>query len=298
MLFSGLVSASLAFHEVLEGYVATLLLCALPAFFFGFQEDLTKRVSARARLFGTLFSGALVWLFLDIQLPLAILPIDHFFVFSPIFSLVITALFIGTTAQGFNLIDGFNGLSGFSAIAVFTALFVLSGVLGDPLIGGLSVISIAVVSAFLVFNWPVGRLFLGDGGAYLLGFLASVVGIALFARHPQELSPATVVLICWLPILEVIFSTARRSMVSGRSPAMADRLHLHHLIYRKLVVKKLRQKNLSAQALVALFYTPFWCISTVVALTWYDSSVFALAGCLFISGAYFGIYCLLARPRG
>src|SRR4029077_20088982 len=83
---------------------------------------------------------------------------------------------------------------------------------------------------FLFWNYPKGKIFLGDGGAYLLGFWLGELSVLLVMRH-SEGSPWFPMLLLVYPIFETIFSMYRRKVVHGMSPGTPDNLHMHQVIY-------------------------------------------------------------------
>src|SRR6266571_5197456 len=86
---------------------------------------------------------------------------------------------------------------------------------------------------FLAWNYPKGKIFLGDGGAYLLGFWLAELSVLLVARHP-EVSPWFPMLLLVYPIFETLFSMYRRKVLQGVPPGQPDGLHLHQAIYAHL----------------------------------------------------------------
>jgi UDP-N-acetylmuramyl pentapeptide phosphotransferase/UDP-N-acetylglucosamine-1-phosphate transferase len=97
---------------------------------------------------------------------------------------------------------------------------------GVAMIGGLL--------GFLIWNYPRGLIFLGDGGAYLIGFWIAELSVLLTARHP-EVSKWFPLLLCCYPIFETLFTIYRRLILKRTHPGMPDALHLHQLIYRRVV---------------------------------------------------------------
>jgi len=89
------------------------------------------------------------------------------------------------------------------------------------------------MAGFMLVNWPLGKLFLGDGGAYFIGFALAWIAVLLMARNP-EISAWAPLLACGYPILEVVFSILRRRK-RGMSPGDPDRLHLHSLVKKRVV---------------------------------------------------------------
>ncbi|MEO6625180.1 MAG: glycosyl transferase, partial [Burkholderiaceae bacterium] len=87
---------------------------------------------------------------------------------------------------------------------------------------------------FGVVNWPLGKVFMGDGGAYLLGFLVAWVAILLPMRHGDINGWATL-MACAYPVIEALYSIARRHKVPGRHFGQPDKRHLHHFLHRRVV---------------------------------------------------------------
>jgi UDP-N-acetylmuramyl pentapeptide phosphotransferase/UDP-N-acetylglucosamine-1-phosphate transferase len=253
-------------------YLATTLcLCAIPVFLGGLAEDLTRRVGPSARLLLAIISAlALYWfagvgvLHTDVFLVdwLLNLPIGV-----PLISLLLTTLVVAGFTNGTNIIDGFHGLAGGSVLIMIAGLFGLSCLTEDWAIAHLCAVLGAVTLGFLVLNWPMGRIFLGDAGAYLLGFCVVETGLWLILRNP-EISPMAPVLIGTFPLVETLFSMYRRKFVRSHPINHPDALHLHTLIYRRMIARPNRRgligRTDSANALVAIY---FWIPGIVLSLT-------------------------------
>jgi UDP-N-acetylmuramyl pentapeptide phosphotransferase/UDP-N-acetylglucosamine-1-phosphate transferase len=87
---------------------------------------------------------------------------------------------------------------------------------------------------FLVWNFPRGLIFLGDGGAYLVGFWVAELSVLLTTRNP-EVSKWFPLLLCIYPIFETLFSIYRRLIVKKSNPSKPDASHLHQLVYKRVV---------------------------------------------------------------
>ncbi len=215
--------------------LVSLLVAALPALASGLGEDLTGKVSVRTRLLATMASGALAWWLADAALRRIDLPwVDVALAWAPV-SLLFTAFAVGGVANAINIIDGFHGLAAGVLIIALSALGLLAAGAGDAQVAALCVVVAASVLGFGLVNFPSGRLFLGDGGAYLLGYLLAALAVLVAMRNPQ-VSPWAALMACAYPILEVLLSVARRT---GRRlhPGRPDRLHLHSLIQRRVIRK-------------------------------------------------------------
>ena len=216
-----------------QGLLGPLLLAGTPAFVFGIVEDLTKRVSVRARLLATMACGVLGWAITGLSITEAnLLGLDWLLEFTVV-SVAFTAFAAGGVANAINIIDGFNGLSAGTVTIILTSFGFMAAALGDPDLAYTSLIVAGAVLGFAPVNWPLGKIFLGDGGAYFVGFALAWLAVLLLARHP-EVSAWAPMLVCGYPILEVFFSIARRRR-RGSSPGDADRLHLHSLVNRRFV---------------------------------------------------------------
>ncbi|MFZ4482056.1 MAG: MraY family glycosyltransferase, partial [Rhodoferax sp.] len=162
-----------------------IVLAGTPAFAFGLLEDCTHRVSASARLFATLGSGVLGWFVTGLAISDINLPgIDALLAWTPL-AVLFTAFCVGGVANAFNIIDGLNGLAGGTALILLSAMGLLSLHLGDAQLAHVCLILAGATLGFLLVNWPFGKLFLGDGGAYFVGFAVAWVAVMLLYRHPE-----------------------------------------------------------------------------------------------------------------
>jgi UDP-GlcNAc:undecaprenyl-phosphate GlcNAc-1-phosphate transferase len=210
-----------------------LLLCAAPAFTGGLVEDVTKRVGVKERLLMTMLSGALAcWLLGAVVSRLGIPFIDPMLAWLPI-SIAFSCFAVGGITNSVNIIDGFHGLASGVAIIVAATMAYTAWRVGDTSILNITLALVGALVGFFVWNWPRGLIFLGDGGAYLVGALLAEVSILLVVRHP-EISPWYPVLLLSHPIAETIFSIGRRTVRQKTAVGGADNNHLHQLVFRRL----------------------------------------------------------------
>lgn len=228
----GLVLAWVLAPPAVRTLLGPMLLAGSPAFVFGLAEDITKQVSVKFRLLATMASGVLGWALTgqsitDVNIP----GLDWLLGFSLI-SVAFTAFAVGGVANAINIIDGFNGLASGTVIIILGSFALMASALGDVdlLLTSLIVLSTALGFGFL--NWPLGKLFLGDGGAYFLGFCVAWLAVLLLARHPV-VSAWAPLMACGFPFLEVVFSILRRWR-RRTSAGDADCMHLHSLVKRRL----------------------------------------------------------------
>jgi UDP-N-acetylmuramyl pentapeptide phosphotransferase/UDP-N-acetylglucosamine-1-phosphate transferase len=274
-----------------------MLLAGTPAFFFGLAEDLTMRVGIRMRLLATMASGVLACHLTGTSIDrVDMWGMDTLLAFPPI-SIAFTAFAVGGVANSINIIDGFNGLASGTIMLCLAAIGAIAFQVGDMALLQLCLIIIAVTAGFWVVNFPFGKIFLGDGGAYLLGFLLGWAAVLLPARNPQ-VSPWASLLACGYPILETVFSIWRKSRRDGYSPGQPDRVHLHMLMYSRIAKRYSQELTPSLRnALTSPFVWSYAIVPPLFAVTWPQSTVRLLLGLAASILLYIAIYLRLTRFR-
>ncbi len=214
------------------------------------------------------------------------------------FAIAFTAFAVGGVANSINIIDGYNGLAGGYSVIVLAALAWVAGQVGDPVVLSASLAMLGALLGFLVWNYPRGKIFMGDGGAYLVGFWLGELSVLLVVRNP-DVSPWFPIVLLAYPIVETLFSIYRRMFILGRSAGHADDMHLHQLIYRRLAritvaprnsIDKLRRNNIVVLYIcagAALFMIP-------ALLVWNSTSWLVVLGIAFWV-AYLWLYLRLTR---
>jgi UDP-N-acetylmuramyl pentapeptide phosphotransferase/UDP-N-acetylglucosamine-1-phosphate transferase len=267
-IFAGLVAAvAFLYHQVSDAaqLLGLLLLVSIPVFLGGLVEDLTHKVSPNMRLMLTMASAALAFAVLDVGVRRTDIFLVDWLLTVPFASFLITLLVVGGFTQSVNIVDGFHGLASGVVVLMLVGLYLMAWQLDDGVMMQLTVITMGATLGFFVVNWPSGRIFLGDAGAYLLGFWVVELGLILISRHPQ-LSPMAPVVLGIFPLVETLFSMYRRKFVRQHPINHPDSLHLHTLVYRRLVLHPLKdvtssQRN-AANASVAVY---FWLPSMALA---------------------------------
>lgn len=211
-----------------------VLLCGSVAFTAGIIEDFTKKVGVKERLLATAVSGLCGGFLLGAWLTRLDVPGLDYLIAIPVVSILVTCVAISGVANAYNIIDGYNGLAGVVSIIVLLGLAYVARQVSDTEIVMTSMAMVGAIAGFLVWNFPRGLIFLGDGGAYLIGFMIAELSILLVARNPT-VSPWFPLLLSFYPIFETIFSIYRKKVKRGISPGIPDGLHLHMLIYKRVV---------------------------------------------------------------
>jgi UDP-N-acetylmuramyl pentapeptide phosphotransferase/UDP-N-acetylglucosamine-1-phosphate transferase len=168
----------------------------------------------------------------------------------------------------------------------------------DRLIALLALTGVGATLGFFVWNFPAGLVFLGDGGAYFLGFYVAELAILLLHRNPA-VSPMFPLLLCIYPVFETLFSIYRRKWLRGAPVGMPDGAHLHSLIYRRFLrwaagdrsARELTRRN----SMTSPYLWMLCSLSVVPAVLWFDSTPIQ-AGVIFLFGAcYVLLYWRIVR---
>lgn len=213
--------------------VLGLVACSFPAFLGGFVEDLTKRISPTIRLITCFLSAICAYFFLGASIHSIDIGVIDLALQYPALSFLLTCLMIAGLTNSYNIIDGFNGLACMVGVITLAAIGYVAFRNNDSTLVFVCVATIGSILGFLIWNFPRGLIFLGDGGAYLIGFCIGVLSILLIVRNPG-VSPWFACLINIYPIFETLFSIWRKKFIKKMSPGMPDGTHLHMLIYGRI----------------------------------------------------------------
>jgi hypothetical protein len=148
----------------------------------------------------------------------------------------VTVFAVAGVANSINIIDGFNGLASMCCVLILLCLAYVGFQVDDLLVAWLALAGVGAVLGFFVWNFPAGLIFLGDGGAYFMGFYLAEVAILLLHRNPT-VSPMFPLLLCIYPVFETVFLhlpqalPARHAAEHARRhpPAFADLQASHAL---------------------------------------------------------------------
>ena len=230
-LFAGALVGGLMMPAAGQVLWWMILASLLPSFIAGTLEDITDQVGVRLRLAATILSGLLFCLFSGLWITRVDLAwADWLLTFTP-FAVLFTGFAIGGVANAFNIIDGAHGLASGTAILILSGFAVLAWQSDDAGLLACILVSIALLAGFFVLNFPYGRIFMGDAGAVMAGFLLATIAVALPQRN-AEISPLVGLIALAYPVTETLVSILRRLGRKGGNPGTADRLHLHSLVYR------------------------------------------------------------------
>ncbi|MSU54451.1 MAG: undecaprenyl/decaprenyl-phosphate alpha-N-acetylglucosaminyl 1-phosphate transferase [Candidatus Staskawiczbacteria bacterium] len=241
MLISSLMGAILFFDSPFVIQVVGIFIGLLFVFFLGFYDDYKwKHVSTIKPLLKFVFLIACT------LLPSLVLwwaGVAFVVILGVTIPIVIGFLYIFLCINAVNYQDGMDGLAGGQVCISLAGFLLLALATGNALAIGISLIFLGTTVAFLMFNLPPAKVFMGDSGAYSLGFALAVLAM-LFSRPHDMYSFIAPIFIIGLPIFDGVFTNIRR-LVAVKSIFLGDRSHFYD---------KLLQKGFSTRKTLAICY--------------------------------------------
>jgi len=268
-----------------------LLVASLPVFIAGIAEDCTGKIGPTLRMIAALLSITIAFFYLDIGIrSLNFAWPDYLLSNFNFLSLLFTLLVVGGLINAINIIDGYNGLMAGYSVLVLLAIAYVSNILGDGLVFQLSLTLTASLAGFFVFNFPLGKIFMGDGGAYFVGLMMAVIGLMLGIRN-DEVSHWFVLLLFIYPLYETAFSIYRKAIVRGTSVSQPDGYHLHMLIYKRVVkCKKFKNNTVVCNSLTSPFLWVLSLFSIIPAVIWFNNQTMLIVWAFVFMLVYTIIY--------
>ena len=234
LLSFGFIPLSVVFDIDAE-QLTLLILSAAPVFSIGLAEDLGYDMSPKARLIASGASSLVAILLFKVWLEGLGIPVaDTLLAFAP-FGILFTIFATVGVVNAFNLIDGLNGLASYVTVSVAIALSIIAFQAGNAQVSTFLVLVVASVLGFMVLNFPMGKIFLGDGGAYALGHMLVWSAIILIDSE-AEISAFSIFLVFFWPVADTGLAIWRRWKL-GNPTDRPDRLHFHQLAMRFLEIR-------------------------------------------------------------
>lgn len=294
---AGLIVSVFLVPNAIQYTYVLFVLSLVPVFLAGLAEDLSYGVSPRWRLIAAALSSLLAMILLDAWIARVDVPgFDWLLTFLPV-AVIFTMFATAGVCNAFNLIDGLNGLSAGTGIITAIGLAAIAHLTEQAQLASISFMLIAALMGFLVFNYPWGKIFLGDAGAYSLGHALAWFSVILMFRVP-ELTPWAVVLIFFWPLADTFFAIYRRHR-SGRPADQPDRLHYHQLVMRFLEIRYMgRSKRQIANPLATIAMMPFVSLPVIFGVLLWDKPFWAFFAVLCFGGQFVGSYLMGVRAAG
>lgn len=219
-------------------------------FALGFMDDLHP-LGAKVKLCGQILGGFTAWM-LGLRITAITYPVGNFSLDVTGASILLTVFWLIAVPNLINLIDGADGLAGGLGLLLLATIAYVGWTVSQT---DVTILALGVGGAllgFLVFNFPPARIFLGDGGAYLLGFLIAALSLKSEGKGSVAGVLFVVVIALGIPIADTLLALLRRA-VRGFPLFKADADHIHH---------RLRHLGVSDRQLVLGIYA----VSVVLAM--------------------------------
>jgi UDP-N-acetylmuramyl pentapeptide phosphotransferase/UDP-N-acetylglucosamine-1-phosphate transferase len=281
-VFLSFVLGSFLLPAEAQSVLQPILLIAAPIFIIGLIEDFSAKVSPLWRLLFIFISLSVGFFYLNVGVySLSFDWIDALLSY-PVIGLAFTLLVGGGAINALNVIDGYNGLMSGYAMLASTAMAIVAYQLGDDLIVQLNLLLIMSLLGFFLLNFPFGKLFMGDGGAYFIGFILSMIGLMFVGRH-DEISNWFVLSLLMYPMYELLFSIYRKRVIEGTLASQPDGFHLHMLVHRLVIANNPKGDKIMSNSKTSPFLWLLSLVSIVPTVFWYDDKL-ALIGwaCMFM----------------
>ncbi|RBP45332.1 UDP-GlcNAc:undecaprenyl-phosphate GlcNAc-1-phosphate transferase [Roseimicrobium gellanilyticum] len=223
-LVAGFLVMECRFPSFLERW-APVIISNCIIFAIGFADDI-RPLGARLKLLGQLGTGTILYA-LGVSIDELSNPFGEGHFVLGWWSFPVTLVWFISVPNIVNLIDGMDGLAtGFGLFLCITLAFV-GHYSGKPEVVTVSMIMGGALAGFLIFNFPPARIFLGDGGAYLLGFFIASVTVFTSSKGSVIAALLVVIVALGVPILDTLFAIIRRALM-GVPLFRADAEHIHH----------------------------------------------------------------------
>ena len=271
-IIAGCVYAWYNSNNFSSNYLGYIILSGMPVLIFGLLDDLHFKVRPIYRLLGAAISSVVAIVLLKTWLNrVDVLFVDQLFLLSPL-AILFTIFATTGVSHSFNVIDGLNGLSLGISLSTSFFLMVIAWITSDALVVLLCLVFFLSSLGLFLLNFPWGKIFLGDGGAYFQGHCLSWIAILLLVRNP-EITAWSILLIFFWPVVETIFSIYRR--VNKKKPASrADREHFHQLVFDRIKRLKLFHHNSTfANSFSTFLILPAFITPSLLALIFYNATM-------------------------
>lgn len=278
--------------------VVLWLVVLAPVVAAGMQEDYTHKLVPRWRLAAGAATALLGCAMLSLSVQrLGIAPLDGLWQQMPYLGIGLAFVAVAGLPHAFNMIDGYNGLAGIVVLLVSAALAYVALLLGDRLVAAMLVPLMGATLGFLYWNYPRGLIFAGDCGAYLWGAVIAIASIMLVMRN-DAVSPWFPLLLSIYPVCETAFSTYRK-WVRGVSPSVADSLHIHQLIYRRIVRSVVHddaaRRMLMRNNRTSPYLWSFTLLTVIPAVLFWQNTPLLIGFCGFFVLTYVAVYIVIIR---
>lgn len=238
-----MVSVSFASFITENQTAIIILMSALPLLLAGLVEDTTKyEISPKYRLLIAALCSAIASAWFGVTIDrVDIAYVDPLLQIAAV-GFLFTMFAVAGFTHALNLVDGLNGFSSFIAITIMVAFGYLAFQYGHADLLAMNIFVAVAFLGFMVFNFPKGRIFLGDAGAYCFGFVIAWNAVLLLHREPDISAWAILSILFW-PVADTLWAMLRR-LLNNLPVGKPDQLHFHSVMQRTLIIWSRNRMNL------------------------------------------------------
>ncbi|SFQ80781.1 glycosyltransferase family 4 protein [Donghicola eburneus] len=253
-------------------------------------EDIGKPMSPRTRLIAAAISAAIAILLTGYMIDRTNEVVTSAILqFAWPAAALLTIFIVAGLSNAFNLVDGMNGLCGAATIVSAGTMAIIAQSVGLETHAHVLMLMCMAVFGFMLFNFPRGHLFLGDMGAYMIGFIIAWAGISIIVEAPQ-VSPWSILLCVFWPVADTALAIYRRKC-KKMAADQPDRLHFHQLMMRAIEINWLsRRLRYVANPLTTIILTPLMAAPALAGVMFYRDPPLAFVAFILFSMLFFGTY--------
>jgi len=202
--------------------LVVILICLSVLFALGLWDD-KKHIGPFTKLIVEFVVAITAALFGDVRV--------EFFIESRVITAILSAVWIVLIINVFNFLDNMDGAAAGIAVIVTSILFTAAAASGQVFVGGLAIVFAGALLGFLVFNSPPAKIFMGDAGSLVLGFILALLTLRTTYYHQAQSGrwyPVFMPLVVMaVPLYDFISVTLLR-ISQGKSPFVGDTQHFSH----------------------------------------------------------------------
>ena len=209
---------------------AGLLIGAAIIFLFGFLDDILD-LKPLYKVIGQFLAATAVIFIGKVALTTINLPFGIVLDFD-ILSYIVTYFWIIGITNAVNLIDGLDGLAGGFSIIVLLTICLLGNQVGQTAMIPICLILAGSTMGFLFYNFHPAKIFMGDCGSQLLGYMISAISLSGF-KGTTFITLFIPILLLFIPISDTFLAIIRRKL-KGQKISSPDKGHLHHMLMNNM----------------------------------------------------------------
>ncbi len=269
-----------------------IVIASLPALAIGVLEDVGYHQTALRRMAILVVACVAAIALTGVWLPTIGIPLLDAAMGVSVIGIPVTIFAVVGMANAYNMVDGLHGLAGFASLSALVSIALIARSEGLDEVVLFAALLAACVLGFLLVNFPLGLIFLGDAGAYAMGFLIAWLAIVVVSN--SDTSPWALLLCTFWPFSEAVLTIARRN-AARRDLTAPDAQHVHQLLFRRIRARMDGSLARWANPLASIFIASAVVSASALGVSLYKegAAAFAITAALLV--AHWGVHRVLVR---